>query len=133
MRAFFIPVAVAALLASALPLLALPASAAESARPSNAEILFRLAQPCPITGQTSGPCKGYVIDRIIPPVCGGAEAPDNMQWQTLAEAKEKDRWEKIGCRKGRRLVLPGQSQSITEAFALGETPAAVEREALPAR
>ncbi len=130
MRAFFmrLPGAFAALVSL---LQAFPASPAESARPSNAEILFRLAHPCPATGQTQGPCKGYVIDRVIPIVCGGAEMPDNMQWQTLAEAKEKDRWEKIGCRKGRRLVLPGQSESITEAFALGETPSPVEREALP--
>ena len=113
-----------------VPLTAWPA---ESARPSNAEILFRLAHPCPATGQASGPCKGYVVDRVIPLLCGGAEEPANMQWQTLAQAKEKDRWEKIGCRKGRRLVLPGQSQSVTEAFALGEAPAPVERESLPPR
>jgi len=108
-----------------------PAAPAESARPSNAEIYFRLANPCPATGQAQGACKGYVIDRIIPILCGGEEAADNMQWQTLAEAKEKDRWEKIGCRKGRKLVLPGQSQSHTEAFALGEAPPPVERQPLP--
>ena len=116
------------------PLLApAPATPAESGRPSTPEILFRLAHPCPATGQAQGPCKGYVIDRIIPPLCGGADAPENMQWQTLAEAKEKDRWEKIGCRKGRRLVLPGRSESVTEAFPLEETPAPVEAEALPVR
>src|SRR5688500_13186902 len=132
MRAFFFRL-VGSLVAAGPLFLPSPAPAAESARPSTAEIYFRLAHPCPVTGQTSGPCKGYVIDRIIPTVCGGAEAPDNMQWQTLAEAKEKDRWEKIGCRKGRRLVLPGESKSITEAYALGDAPAAVEREALPSR
>ena len=132
MRAFFFRLAVSLVAAGPL-LLPPPGLAAESARPTTAEIYFRLAHPCPVTGQTSGPCKGYVIDRIIPPVCGGAEAPENMQWQTLAEAKEKDRWEKIGCRKGRRLVLPGQSASITEAFALGESPGTVDRESLPPR
>ena len=121
------------LLLPGLLLLPFAASPAESARPSNAEILFRLANPCPATGQPHGPCKGYVVDRIIPIICGGADAADNMQWQTLAEAKEKARWEKIGCRKGRKLVLPGQSESVTEAFALGETPPPVEREALPPR
>lgn len=123
----------ALLAAGALPCIPHAASAAESTRPSNGEIYFRLANPCPATGQTSGPCKGYVIDRIIPAFCGGAEAAENMQWQTLAQAKEKDRWEKIGCRKGRKLVLPGESKSITEAFALGDTPEPVEREALPPR
>lgn len=89
--------------------------------------------PCPATGQPHGPCKGYVIDRIIPPICGGAEAPENMQWQTLAEAKEKTRWDRIGCRKGRRLVLPGQMESITEAFGTGDAPGPVQSEPLPAQ
>ena len=89
--------------------------------------------PCPATGQPHGPCKGYVIDRIIPLVCGGADEPQNMQWQTLAEAKEKDRWDRIGCRKGRRLVLPGQMESITEAFPMGDAPASVQSEPLPAQ
>ena len=107
------------------------ATAAESARPSNAEIIFRLAHPCPATGLAQGPCTGYVVDRVIPILCGGAEDPANMQWQTLAEAKEKDRWEKIGCRKGRKLVLPGPSTSVTEAFATGELPGGVQAQSLP--
>ncbi len=107
------------------------APAAESRRPSNAEILFRLANPCPSTGETRGPCAGYVIDRIIPVICGGADAPGNMQWQTLTEAREKDRWEAIGCRRGRKLVLPGESKSVTESFPIGETPAAIDAEPLP--
>lgn len=41
---------------------------------------------------------GYVIDHIVPLACGGADAPSNMQWQTVAEAKAKDRTERIGCR-----------------------------------
>jgi hypothetical protein len=38
---------------------------------------------------------GYVIDHIVPLALGGADTPANMQWQTLREAKEKDRWELI--------------------------------------
>jgi hypothetical protein len=72
-----------------------------------------------------------VIDRVIPVACGGAEDPENMQWQTLAEAREKDRWERIGCRAGRKLVLPRESTSFTEAFATGEQPEAVEAQPLP--
>jgi hypothetical protein len=34
---------------------------------------------------------GYVIDHIVPLACGGADAPSNMQWQTVAAAKAKDR------------------------------------------
>lgn len=39
---------------------------------------------------------GYVIDHIVPLAKGGRDAPSNMQWQTKAEAKAKDRWERGG-------------------------------------
>jgi len=41
---------------------------------------------------------GYVIDHIKPLACGGADDPSNMQWQTVAAAKAKDKTERIGCR-----------------------------------
>ena len=41
---------------------------------------------------------GYVIDHIVPLACGGADAPSNMQWQSVAEAKAKDKVERVGCR-----------------------------------
>jgi hypothetical protein len=41
---------------------------------------------------------GYVVDHIIPLVCGGPDAPSNMQWQTIAAAKAKDKTERLGCR-----------------------------------
>ena len=41
---------------------------------------------------------GYVIDHIKPLACGGADDPSNMQWQTVAEAKAKDKTERVGCR-----------------------------------
>jgi hypothetical protein len=34
-----------------------------------------------------------VIDHVTPLACGGADVPSNMQWQTIEEAKAKDRWE----------------------------------------
>lgn len=40
---------------------------------------------------------GYVIDHIVPLACGGTDASSNMQWQTKAEAKTKDRIERKGC------------------------------------
>ena len=107
------------------------ADAASAPRMSTAETEFRAAHPCPATGLPRGQCKGYVIDRIIPMVCGGTEAPDNMQWQTLAEAKAKDRWERIGCRPGRKLVLPGPP-AYSEIYPLAEPAGAIEVEALPA-
>jgi hypothetical protein len=51
---------------------------------------FKKTNPCPATGKTSGPCKGYVIDHVKPLKEGGADAPTNMQWQTEADAKAKD-------------------------------------------
>lgn len=101
-------------------LIPLVTAADDQPRSRMAEAQFRSAYPCPATGQTQGACKGYVIDRIIPLICGGAEDPDNMQWQTIAEAKAKDRWERIGCRPGRKLVLPQAATSTTEAFPLDE-------------
>jgi hypothetical protein len=41
---------------------------------------------------------GHVVDHITPLACGGADAPSNMQWETVTEAKAKDRWERRGCR-----------------------------------
>ncbi len=41
---------------------------------------------------------GYVVDHIVPLACGGADSPSNMQWQTKAEAKAKDRVERKGCK-----------------------------------
>ena len=43
--------------------------------------------------------KGYVVDHIKPLACGGADGPSNMQWQTDAEAKAKDKVERKGCCK----------------------------------
>ena len=36
---------------------------------------------------------GYVVDHIIALKHGGADEPSNMQWQTIADAKAKDKWE----------------------------------------
>jgi hypothetical protein len=37
---------------------------------------------------------GYIIDHVVPLSTGGADNPGNMQWQTNAEAKAKDKWER---------------------------------------
>lgn len=52
-----------------------------------------------VVGASKGPCKGYVIDHIQALARGGADAPNNMQWQTVDEAKLKDKWERRGCRR----------------------------------
>lgn len=85
-----------ALLFLALALTALPADA-RIKRSQSAKVAFKLAHPCPATGATKGPCSGWVIDHVNPLSCGGPDTPENMQWQTVAEGKAKDRVERAGC------------------------------------
>lgn len=54
---------------------------------------FERSHPCPSTGRSSGACAGYVVDHITPLKRGGADRPENMQWQTTAAAKLKDKTE----------------------------------------
>ena len=62
-------------------------------RSREARDAFKRAHPCPSTGKKTGACPGYVIDHIKPLKRAGADAPGNMQWQTKADAKAKDKWE----------------------------------------
>ena len=52
------------------------------------------------TGYPSGR-PGYVVDHIVPLCAGGADAPSNMQWQTVEQAKIKDRQERAQCSHAR--------------------------------
>src|SRR5690348_8706608 len=76
-----------------------PAAASDkhAGRSAAVEHEFQKEHPCPATGQTEGPCPGYVKDHIVALACGGADAVDNMQWQTTAQAKAKDKVERRGC------------------------------------
>lgn len=86
------------LTAASLMLALIPADA-RMKRSQSAIVEFKLSHTCPATGPTKGPCKGYVIDHLKPLACGGADAPNNMQWQTIAEGKAKDKWERKECGK----------------------------------
>ena len=70
---------------------------AEYHRSLKAKAMFKYLHPCPATGTAKGSCPGYIIDHIDPLACGGADDPSNMQWQTKAEAKVKDKWERRNC------------------------------------
>jgi hypothetical protein len=63
------------------------------ARSSHAKTAFRKSNPCPATARSSGACPGYVIDHVVPLKRGGPDVAANMQWQTRAAAREKDRHE----------------------------------------
>lgn len=88
MRKFILLVLIAT-----LPLIA----NAERHRSQKAKAEFKQLHPCPATGRQKGSCPGYIIDHIIPLACGGADSPENMQWQTKSEAKLKDKWERRNC------------------------------------
>jgi hypothetical protein len=74
---------------------------AEAKTPHSAGAKARFARehPCPATGRRLTSCPGYVIDHVMPLCAGGEDAPANMQWQTVADAKVKDRWERELCRR----------------------------------
>jgi len=58
--------------------------------------------PGPATGKSRGACPGYVVDHVKPLCAGGPDHPSNMQWQTAAEAKKKDRLQAEECRDHRK-------------------------------
>ena len=55
---------------------------------------FQREHPSPSTGKTSGGCPGYRKDHIKPLACGGPDEVWNLQWQTIHDARAKDRWER---------------------------------------
>ena len=79
--------------------LAAPLALAETHRDPAQRRDFMKEHPCPSTGKTKGRCLGYVVDHIKPLCAGGADHPSNMQWQTVAQAKKKDRLEREQCKR----------------------------------
>ena len=72
-------------------------SAAKPYRSLEVKHELQREHPCPSTGRPTGACPGYVKDHIVPLACGGPDAVSNLQWQTVAEAKAKDKWERKSC------------------------------------
>lgn len=67
------------------------------AKPQGASLAvaeFKQANPCPATGKLKGSCPGYVVAHAMP-LC--ADDPGELQWQTVAQAKENGNWEKQYC------------------------------------
>ena len=63
------------------------------ARSAAARGEFQRENPCPATGLTRGACPGYIVDHVVALKHGGRDEPGNMQWQTVEQAKAKDRAE----------------------------------------
>lgn len=73
-------------------------SANNSATRSKATVYaFRSKNPCPANNSLHGACPGYVVDHIQALECGGHDVTSNMQWQTVAAGKAKDKLERL-CR-----------------------------------
>lgn len=74
---------------------------AQGATPRHASNRYKFAKtvPCPATGKIQQSCPGYVVDHIIPLCAGGADSPENMQWQKYQESLQKDIVERAMCRK----------------------------------
>ena len=57
---------------------------------------FKKITLCPSTHKFSQKCPGYVVDHIQAIDCGGLDVPSNMQYQTIADGKAKDKIERKG-------------------------------------
>lgn len=66
-------------------------------RSAKAKTEFKRLYPCPSTGLSKGSCPGYIIDHVEPLCAGGLDGTINMQWQTVDDAKVKDRLERKIC------------------------------------
>ena len=84
--------------AAVLLIAALGSALAATERSAAERAAFMRENPCPATGKPRGKCPGWVVDHIVPLCADGPDNPDNMQWQTIAAAKTKDRDERRQCR-----------------------------------
>jgi len=60
---------------------------------------FKLANPCPSTGQPRGACPGHHVDHVEPLCAGGVDRAHNMQWMSLEEHRYKTRTDVRVCRQ----------------------------------
>jgi len=82
----------------------------ETARPIDVEPerdarqheLFVKKYACPVNGKHLEPCPGWVVGYLKPLCAGGADRIANMQWQTVATAKRKEREAQKMCAKPKK-------------------------------
>ena len=82
--------------------LTLAADAGQAGRSSAEVRAFKRENPCPTTGLRRGPCPGFVVDHVHPLCAGGPDRVENMQWQSIPDAKIKDIGERRMCRAPRK-------------------------------
>ena len=80
-----------------LGILAVSTAGASEHRSLEVKHEFQRQHPCPATGSPTGRCPGYIKDHVVPLACGGPDSVANLQWQTIRDAKAKDRWERKEC------------------------------------
>lgn len=80
---------------------------------------FKRESPCPSTGAARGRCPGFIVDHVVPLCAGGADEPENMQWQTIPDAKRKDVAERAQCRALRQ--PPGRRTPARGSHPQGDT------------
>ena len=81
-------------------LLAAPAGATCPTLTRSAAVVraFKRTHPCPATGLTTGRCVGYVVDHRWPLCAGGSDTVENLVWQEVQAAQDKDKLERAYCR-----------------------------------
>ena len=62
-------------------------------RDRNEVAKFRAHFPCPSTEKRTGACPGWVVDHVVALHHCGPDKSTNMAWQSVEDAKAKDRWE----------------------------------------
>lgn len=69
-------------------------ASAETVRHRTTVYAFKVTHVCPATKKKGNfPCPGYIVDHVVPLCKNGPDAVSNMQWQTIADAKAKDKVE----------------------------------------
>ena len=89
----------AALVAWGLLQTSRPIEEEELQQDSGQKELFLKKYACPMTGKHTEICKGWVVGYIKPLCAGGVDRIANMQWQTVATAKRKEREAQKLCAK----------------------------------
>jgi hypothetical protein len=64
---------------------------------ANGQTRISAVTSLPLDGAHDRRLPGYIKDHIRALDCAGPDAVSNMQWQTIADARVKDRWERKSC------------------------------------